>query len=112
MRHARIRNSLALVEIDARIDRSRGGIHIPDTATEQNVLGTVIAVGPGRFDRNGYWRPQCLAVGDRVVVGKYNGYNVTAALDHRSGTELWIVETLPDFVSDEHPGDVYLYQRV
>jgi chaperonin GroES len=50
---------------------SRGGIIIPDKAAEKPNLGVVTAVGPGALLENGETRPIAVAVGDRVLFGKY-----------------------------------------
>jgi chaperonin GroES len=53
------------------------GIVIPDTAKEKPQEGTVIAVGPGRWDDEGEKRiPLDVAVGDVVLYSKYGGTEV------------------------------------
>jgi chaperonin GroES len=53
------------------------GIVIPDTAKEKPQEGTVVAVGPGRFNEDGDARiPLDIAVGDTVVYSKYGGTEV------------------------------------
>lgn len=62
-----------------RIDeesRSAGGIIIPDTAKEKPMRAEVVAVGPGERQKDGGRRPMSVAVGDRVLVGKYAGTEV------------------------------------
>src|SRR5512141_2177996 len=51
------------------------GIVIPDTAKEKPQEGTVVAVGPGRFE-DGNRVPVDVAVGDTVVYSKYGGTEV------------------------------------
>jgi chaperonin GroES len=56
------------------------GIVIPDTAKEKPQEGTVIAVGPGRFDDDGEKRiPLDVKVGDNVLYSKYGGTEVKYA---------------------------------
>jgi chaperonin GroES len=50
---------------------TRGGIIIPDSAAEKPNQGEVIAVGPGAVLDNGETRAPAVAVGDRVLFGKY-----------------------------------------
>jgi chaperonin GroES len=50
----------------------RGGLYIPDTAKEKPTMGEVIAVGPGRFEKGERVKME-LAVGDKVIYGKYSG---------------------------------------
>jgi chaperonin GroES len=58
-------------------EQARGGIIIPDTAQEKPQQGEVIAVGPGRLLRSGDRRPIEVKAGDRVLMGKYSGTEVT-----------------------------------
>ena len=51
------------------------GLVIPDTAKEKPQEGTVVAVGPGRFD-NGVRIPVDVKVGDVVLYRKYGGTEV------------------------------------
>ncbi|MDP9461246.1 MAG: co-chaperone GroES [Actinomycetota bacterium] len=51
------------------------GLVIPDTAKEKPQEGTVLAVGPGRFE-DGQRLPLDVAVGDVVVYSKYGGTEV------------------------------------
>jgi chaperonin GroES len=53
----------------------KGGLYIPDTAKEKPIQGDVVAVGPGRREKNELV-PMELKVGDRVVYGKYSGSQV------------------------------------
>ena len=53
------------------------GLVIPDTAKEKPQEGTVVAVGPGRFDESGTKRvPVDVKVGDVVIYSKYGGTEV------------------------------------
>ncbi|GAA2117637.1 co-chaperone GroES [Actinomadura alba] len=53
------------------------GLVIPDTAKEKPQEGTVLAVGPGRWDDEGKKRiPLDVAVGDIVLYSKYGGTEV------------------------------------
>ena len=54
-----------------------GGIIIPDTAKEKPQEGEVIAVGQGRLLDNGDRQPIDVAVGDKILFGKYSGTEVT-----------------------------------
>ena len=54
-----------------------GGIIIPDTAKETPQEGEVIAVGQGRLLDNGDRQPIDVAVGDKILFGKYSGQEVT-----------------------------------
>src|SRR3712207_6222089 len=53
------------------------GIVIPDTAKEKPQEGTVLAVGPGRWNEDGDERvPLDVKVGDIVLYSKYGGTEV------------------------------------
>ena len=61
--------------IDAE-EKTSGGIIIPDTAKEKPQQGEIIAVGPGRFEKDKRV-PMDVKVGDKVLYGKYSGTEVT-----------------------------------
>ena len=54
------------------------GLVIPDTAKEKPQEGTVLAVGPGRFE-NGQRLPLDIKEGDTVIFSKYGGTEVKYA---------------------------------
>jgi chaperonin GroES len=56
--------------------RTAGGIIIPDTAKEKPMEGEVVAVGPGARDDKGTRQPLDVAIGDRVLFGKWSGSEV------------------------------------
>jgi chaperonin GroES len=51
------------------------GLVIPDTAKEKPQEGTVVAVGPGKFE-DGVRVPMDVSVGDKVIYSKYGGTEV------------------------------------
>ena len=53
-----------------------GGIIIPDTAKEKPQEGKIIAVGPGKLLENGERQAMSVAVGDKVLYGKYSGTEI------------------------------------
>ena len=55
----------------------QGGIIIPDTAKEKPQEAEVVAVGPGKLDENGKRIPLEVKKGDRILIGKYAGTEVT-----------------------------------
>jgi chaperonin GroES len=57
-------------------EQMRGGLYIPDSAKEKPQQGEVIAVGPGRFEKDKRV-PMDIKVGDKVLYGKYSGTEVT-----------------------------------
>lgn len=57
-------------------EQIRGGIIIPDSAKEKPLEGEVLAVGAGRIHNNGTITPMNVKVGDKIVFGKFTGYDV------------------------------------
>ena len=57
-------------------EQTRRGLYIPDTAKEKPQHGEVIAVGPGRFEKDKRV-PMEVKVGDKVLYGRYSGTEVT-----------------------------------
>jgi chaperonin GroES len=55
----------------------RGGIIIPDSAKEKHQEADVIAVGKGRVNDEGKVVPLEVKKGDKVLIGKYSGTEVT-----------------------------------
>src|SRR5579862_1239811 len=64
----------------------QGGLHIPDSAKEKPQEGEVTAVGKGKRLEDGKIVSLDVKVGDRVLLGKYSGSEIT--LD---GQELVII---------------------
>lgn len=60
-------------------EKTASGLFIPDTAKEKPQRGTIIAVGPGRYE-NGTKIDMTVKEGDVVLYGKYSGTEI--ALDN------------------------------
>jgi chaperonin GroES len=58
-------------------EEMRGGLYIPDTAKEKPQQGEIVAVGPGKVSDEGKRLEMDVAVGNRVLYGKYSGTEVT-----------------------------------
>ena len=65
-----------VVKASEDTEQMRGGLFIPDTAKEKPQQGAVVAVGPGRFEKDKRV-PMDVKVGDKVLYGKYSGTEVT-----------------------------------
>ncbi len=63
-------------------DVSEGGIIIPDLAKHRPQMGTVVAVGPGRWvpEMQDY-KPLGLEAGDRILFSKYGGTDIELNID-------------------------------
>ncbi|MCS6873122.1 MAG: co-chaperone GroES [Pyrinomonadaceae bacterium] len=62
--------------IEEAVEKTAGGIYIPDTAKEKPQEGEVIAVGAGRYKEDGTRQPLDVKEGDRVLFGKYSGSEI------------------------------------
>ncbi|NTV15015.1 MAG: co-chaperone GroES [Desulfobulbaceae bacterium] len=69
-------NDRILVKRLAEIEKTKGGIIIPDSAKEKPAEGEVVAVGPGKLDDKGKRVAPDLKKGDRVLFSKYGGTEV------------------------------------
>jgi chaperonin GroES len=57
--------------------KTTGGLHIPENAKEKPMEAIVIAVGSGKVIENGTVVPTTVKSGDRILIGKYTGSEVT-----------------------------------
>ena len=69
-----LEDRILVKSIDAE-QTTASGLVIPDTAKEKPQEGTVVAVGPGRFE-DGTRVPLDVSVGDKVIYSKYGGTEV------------------------------------
>ncbi len=58
------------------LEKSAGGIIIPDTVKEKPMEGEVVAVGPGARNEDGDVVALDVKAGDRVLFGKWSGTEV------------------------------------
>ena len=56
-------------------EKTASGIYLPDQAKERPQRGSVIAVGPGRYE-DGARVPMLVAEGDEVVYARYGGTEI------------------------------------
>ncbi len=57
-------------------EQMRGGIIIPDSAKEKPQEGEVIAVGDGKYRKDGTRQALDVKTGDRVLFGKYTSSEI------------------------------------
>jgi chaperonin GroES len=62
--------------LEEAVEKTKGGIIIPDTAKEKPQQGKVIAVGKGKVNDDGKLTPLDVKVGDKILFGKYSGSEV------------------------------------
>jgi chaperonin GroES len=58
-------------------EKMKGGIILPDTAKKKQETATVVAIGTGKKDKNGKPIPFPVAVGDKILMEKYSGQEIT-----------------------------------
>jgi len=62
--------------IEEDMEKTKGGIIIPDTAKEKPQQGKVIAVGKGKVGEDGKVTPFDVKAGDTILFGKYSGSEI------------------------------------
>ena len=62
--------------IEDTVDKTAGGLYIPDTAKEKPQEGEVIAAGAGKYKEDGTRQSLDVKAGDRVLFGKYSGSEI------------------------------------
>lgn len=63
--------------------RTASGIYLPESAKEKPMMGTIIAVGPGKLNDDGQRTALSIKAGDTIVYGKYSGTEVEIdGVDH------------------------------
>ncbi len=58
------------------VEKTTGGLYIPDTAKEKPVEAMVIAVGSGKVLEDGSVRKPDVKPGDKVLFAKYSGSEI------------------------------------
>lgn len=82
---AKKKSTVALQPMDDRVvvkrleaeEKTAGGIILPDAAKEKPSEGEIIAVGAGKLLDSGKRATPDVAIGDRVLFGKYSGTEVS-----------------------------------
>ncbi len=71
-----LQDRVIVERLDA-MEKSAGGLYIPDTAKEKPQEGKVIAVGKGKRKEDGSLLTMDVKSGDRILFAKYAGNDVT-----------------------------------
>ena len=58
------------------LEKTEGGIFIPENAREKQAEGVVIAVGSGKVLTDGTVRPLDVKQGDKVIFSQYGGQEI------------------------------------
>ncbi len=70
-------NRILVKRLEEDLQKTAGGIIVPDTAKEKPQRGKVMAVGPGRMTEEGKRVAVEVKVGDEVLFGKWSGSEIT-----------------------------------
>ena len=70
-------NRILVKRLEEDIQKTAGGIIVPDTAKEKPQRGKVMAVGPGKISEEGKRIDVEVKVGDEVLFGKWSGSEIT-----------------------------------
>jgi len=65
-----LEDRIILRKIEAK-EQSQGGVLLPSTVDQEPMEGVVVAIGPGAIDKNGDVIEPVVAMGDRVLYGKW-----------------------------------------
>ena len=58
-------------------ERTKGGLFLPSNAQEKQIYGEVKAIGKGKVLKGGAVRSPQVKVGDRVLLAKWGGNEIT-----------------------------------
>ncbi len=71
-----LQDKVLVKRIDAP-EKTKGGIIVPDTASEKPQEGAVVAVGKGAITSEGGVRALDVKEGDRILFSKYGGTEIS-----------------------------------
>jgi chaperonin GroES len=97
-------DKLLVKRSEAQDEVTKGGIYMPQSAQQKPNQGTVVAIGPGRVNNEGIWRPISVVPGDKVLFGEFCGVEVSLP----EGTFLLLSEEdlLGKFTEPVNPDEV------
>src|ERR1700683_521331 len=67
---------IVVKRIETEIEKTHGGLYIPDSAKEKPQEGEVVACGKGKRLEDGKVVPLDVQPGDRILFGKYSGSEI------------------------------------
>jgi chaperonin GroES len=71
-----LQDRVIVKRLEDEVEKTKGGIIIPDTAKEKPQQGKIIAVGKGKVSDEGKLTPLDVKVGDTILFGKYSGSEI------------------------------------
>ena len=71
-----LQDRVLIKRLEGDLEKTKGGLYIPDSAKEKPQQGKVIAVGKGKVSDDGKVTPLDVKTGDKVLFGKYSGSEI------------------------------------
>jgi chaperonin GroES len=71
-----LQDRVMVKRLENGVEKTKGGIIIPDTAKEKPEQGKIVAVGKGKVNDDGKLMPVGVKVGDTILFGKYSGSEI------------------------------------
>ena len=71
-----LHDRIVVKRIDEEVEKTAGGLFIPDSAKEKPQQGEVVAVGNGKKTDDGKVIACDVKPGDRILFGKYSGSDI------------------------------------
>ena len=71
-----LQDRVMVKRLENGVEKTKGGIIIPDTAKQKPEQGKIVAVGKGKANDEGKLMPVGVKVGDTILFGKYSGSEV------------------------------------
>jgi len=76
MKFRPLQDRVMVKRLENGVEKTKGGIIIPDTAKQKPEQGKIVAVGKGKMNDDGKLMPVGVKVGDTILFGKYSGSEV------------------------------------
>jgi chaperonin GroES len=67
---------IVVKRVETEVEKTHGGLYIPDSAKEKPQEGEVVSVGKGKRLEDGKIVPLDVQPGDRILFGKYSGSEI------------------------------------
>ena len=71
-----LQDRVLIKRLEEDVEKTKGGLYIPDSAKEKPQQGKVMAVGKGRVSDDGKVIPLDVKAGDKILFGKYSGSEI------------------------------------
>ncbi|HXJ36079.1 MAG TPA: co-chaperone GroES [Candidatus Eisenbacteria bacterium] len=71
-----LQDRVLVKRLEDDMEKTKGGLYIPDSAKEKPQQGKIMAAGKGKVNDEGKVLPLDVKVGDKVLFGKYSGSEI------------------------------------